>query len=130
MKHFVFFLFLIFSQMSFSQIIAEAESSIEKEATAKLDGKYYVDYYGDIRIIKISLLNESYVEYDKDEKMIGHGRLAIVGSELFLSPVQISAYSLVNGSVKFEIVNQGESQLTLKFFVGDGQSETINLLKL
>lgn len=130
MKHFVFFLFLIFSQMLFSQIIEEAEFSKEKEATSKLDGKYYIDYYGDIRIIKLSLLNESYVEYDKDEKMIGHGRLAIVGSDLFLSPVQISAYSLVNGKVQFEIINQGQSQLTLKFFVGDGQSETINLLKL
>lgn len=130
MKHYVFFVFLIFSQIIFSQGVEEVELFKQKEVISKLDGKYYIDYYGDIRIIKISLANESYVEYDKDEKMIGHGRLALVDSDLILSPIQITSYSLINGKVQFEIINQGQNQLTLKFFISDGQSETINLQKL
>lgn len=130
MKHYVFFVFLIFNQIIAAQVSEEAELFKESKAISELDGKYYIDYYGDIRIIKISLSNESYVEYDKDEKMIGHGRLELVDSDLFLSPVQISSYSLINGRVQFEIISQDQNQLTLKFFVSDGQSETINLLKL
>lgn len=125
MKQLLCLVFLIPLQFSFAQQQTEQEYK-----QLIIDGHYAFNFYGDERTIRLWAEAESYVEYDAQGNELGNGRYLNINNESFLDPETIGQYSLINGSIRFEVIELNQQGAVVQFFLSDGESESIYLTKL